>query len=178
MPGRNVGKLALDTGVVAVLMAIHLACAQSLPGVLGRTSVGSCDKSGGWTPVCGSNSLLGHVASTSSFDRANARLSGGFGGGAALSASQLAALRARIGGDQPMLPRQSSSGNANQLGAGSVGGGSSSESYRCINGGCAESASDKPVGVRLSERSLLGRQKHSTEFGTKTESGGAGVSGY
>ncbi|CAN7774005.1 hypothetical protein LJR034_007811 [Caballeronia sp. LjRoot34] len=157
-------------------MTIHLASAQSLPGILGRTSDGSCAKPGGWTPLCGSDRPLGHFAPTSSFDRANAGLSGGLGGGVTRGESPLAALHARISGDQPMLSRRDSSGNSNQLGLGSIGGGS--DSYRCLNGGCAEPAGDEPVGVRLSERRLAGGRKTSAGFDVQGESGGAGTSGY
>lgn len=178
MSGRYIRKIAVHTGVASVLMAIHLASAQSLPGILGRTSDGSCAKPGGWTPLCGSDSPLGHLAPNSSFDSAAARLSGGLGGGVAPGESPLAAIRARISGSQPMLPRRDSSGNSNRPGLGSIGGGSSSDSYLCLNGGCAEAESDEPVGVRLSERGHAGGRKRSAEFDTQGESGGTGASGY
>lgn len=178
MSGRNIGKAAVHTGVAFVLMAIHLACAQTLPGILGRTSDESCAKPGGWTPLCGGDVPVGHLAPTSSFDRAAARLSGGLGGGSTLGESPLAAVRARISGYKPVLPRRDASGNSNQPGLGSIGGGSRSDSYRCINGGCAEPASDEPVGVRLSERGLAGGRKRSAGFDAQGESGAAGAGGY
>ena len=164
MSGRYVGRTAVRIAVVAVLMTSHLGSAQSLPGILGHAPDGSCDRPGGWTPLCGGG--FGHSALGSSFNRRDSSLGGGLGGEADRRLSRLSALRASIGGYQPMHRRDGSSSSPSQIGYESVASGGR-QSYRCINGGCAELESDKPVSVRLSDGTFTNRHKRTTELETQ-----------